>query len=392
MSVLSFGNMNYTRLMILFKIYLMTACIDPFDIRIPIYEKQMVVDGTLYEGTGPHHIKLYYSLNLQTEDEFINPSPVDDAVVSIITSHAGEINFMKQSSGLYEIPEGQLEVLPKEFYQLKIVRNGNTYYSSTQLLEDSGDIDDLYFEFAKEYFFNARDGVFEDAFLIYINASAGENSNGLLRWRYTGIYEIITQPELRVAPGPMGIRVPDPNPCSGYFTFPFNASYPPEMILETQYGPIVRLSDCICCSCWVYESDGKSKVSRTNLVSEKQFNKVLIAQIPIDRWRFYRKYHVRVEQLSISEDVYEFWKRVESQQSGAGSLFQPNAIIIEGNIVNQNNPDDRVLGIFSVSSIKSKDITIPRTLLPYTLQPPPEFWEDCRLRFRRSSNERPIFW
>jgi hypothetical protein len=357
------------------------ACIDPLEVRLPVYQRQMVVDGGVYEGPGPHQVKLYYSANLESSSEFRNPEPISNAQVRIISSDGAIVNLQQSSAGVYETQVDELVAEVGQFYHLEIQHQQRSYQSIPQKLEASGTIDNLYFEFERNYLKDSRTGLFQNALLVYIDAQADAESEGLIRWRYTGTYEIITQPELVTVAIPTGslppLRVPNPLPCSGYIA---------------SGNTIARVDDCTCCTCWVSEDDGLVKLAKNRFVQNKAFNKVLIAIIPVDTWRFYKKYVIEVEQLSISEEVYEFWKRVEAQQQGAASLFQPNAVIINGNIQNMANPQDRVLGIFNVSAVHKKMLHIHRSDLPVTLGNSPQLTDDCRNFNQNSSNQRPLFW
>ncbi len=376
-----------------FLLILLNACIDPLDIRVPVYVSQLVVDGGIYAGPGPHTVRLFLSSNLQNKEAFQTPQPVDLALVRVRIDDDAEVFFTQTAPGTFELAEGIVTAEPGRQYQL-IIRTANQeeYRSVPQQLEPAGTLDNVYFEFAPRYFYDPQTQLYQDAFRVYVDARADAQSNGLLRWRYTGTYEIITQPELQTTViGSPPARVPDPLPCSGYEVIS-DGSGNPESALPTPYGTIYRTGDCTCCSCWVTEHDGRVRLGNNQFVTDKTFNKVLIAVIPADRWRFFNKYSIEVEQLSISEDVYAFWKLVQAQQEGAGSLFQPNAVIIEGNIQNVTTPSRKALGIFTVSSVVKDRIFIERSDLPYTINDPDLFRNDCRLKFKSSSNVRPHFW
>lgn len=372
-----------------------TSCIDPLDIRIPIYEKLLVVDGAVYEGPGPHEVKLSYSENLQSSrSEFRDADPVSNAEVFILTSDGEEFQFVEDEPGIYRIEEGVLHASIGKVYQLRIRSVENQIYESTlQRLESAGVIEDLRFEFVRDVIYIPDTRQNQNGFVVTIDSRAAQGSNGFLRWRYTGTFEINTQPERRIKvvanPSGLPIEVPDPLECSGYI---YTDSLP---------GVIIQTANCICCSCWIDEDDGKVKLSNAQFANAKIFNNIKIAVIPIDVWRFYTGYSIEVEQLSLSEDVHQFWKEVQSQQQGSGSLFQPNISQIKGNIRNIQRPEEPVLGIFSASAIVRRRIYIDRFDIPYCLDPPnpfipclppPIFLDDCRLKFKRSTNERPEFW
>jgi hypothetical protein len=120
---------------------------------------------------------------------------------------------------------------------------------------------------------------------------------------------------------------------------------------------------------------------------------VFLAQIPVEAFRFYKKYYVEAEQLSVTDEVYEFWKLVEIQQKTSGDLFQPNVVQVKGNIRSINDADEPVFGIFGVSAVAGKTLFIDRYLdLPEPVEPIDTLIVDCRLYFDNSSNQKPPFW
>ena len=372
---------------------LLGACIDPFDVGLPIYQRQLVVDGTVMEGPGPHKVRLFFSSNLESRNEFVSNEPMNNAQVRILVDDDAIFILNQTSAGVYETAVGDLIAEVGKTYQLIIQSNEQQFYESTpQKLEASGEIENIYYEFSRDHFYNASTKQFQSAVLIYIDAKTDPQSSGLIRWRYDATYEIITQPELRTMVLPISAtRVPDPVPCSGY-SANVDATTNPASILQTQYGPIFRVDDCTCCTCWVKENNGMVNLAKNQFIQNNTYNKVLIASIPVDRWRFYKKYAIEVEQLSVTEEVYEFWKRVEAQQQGANSLFQPNAIVIKGNVINTTNPKEQVLGIFNVSASDKRILQIEKSEIPLLIRDPDLFFDDCSRFDSRSSTTKPEFW
>jgi hypothetical protein len=133
-------------------------------------------------------------------------------------------------------------------------------------------------------------------------------------------------------------------------------------------------------------------VSDNNVISEGDFNGVFITRIPVDNWRFIDKYYLEVEQLSVSSDVHKFWKLVQAQQEGAGNIFQPNVVQVEGNVASLTNPDEAVFGTFSVSAVTRATIVIDRSIIPKVVPKLDTAIADCRFYFNNSTNVKPPFW
>lgn len=171
-------------------------------------------------------------------------------------------------------------------------------------------------------------------------------------------------------------RIPDPRPCSGY---------------RMVNGLLTFVSTCTCCSCWVTEYSRSPDVGDVDFYGGK-VSRFKIAYIPATKDLFLSKYHVEVQQASISEDVYNYWKLVKVQKEGGSSLFQPTSAKIRGNLKCINDPAAEIFGLFSVSSVKSKSIFITKEDIPYKLLPIDTVTEDCRFGPYNSSIIKPDFW
>ena len=66
---------------------------------------------------------------------------------------------------------------------------------------------------------------------------------------------------------------------------------------------------------------------------------------------------VRVEQMSLSESAHDFLSLLKSQTLDLGEPFGVAPAPILGNISNQNDPNQMVLGYFGASSVSSREIS-----------------------------------
>jgi hypothetical protein len=120
--------------------------------------------------------------------------------------------------------------------------------------------------------------------------------------------------------------------------------------------------------------------------------KVEVAKLPVTAFRFHDKYYIDVEQLSISDAVYEFWKLAAAQQKGLGSLFQPNSVKVRGNVVCVDDPGKEVLGVFSVSAVTRKTLFLNASQVPFDIEPLPIIGEECYDVLSNGTLEKPPFW
>jgi len=359
-----------------FLVFLVSACLDRLDVPIIKTEPRLVVDGMITNNPGPYTVKLFEYSDLN--EDLDAPVPIQGATVSI-SDNAGNSEILTENlPGIYRTNAMQGE-LGRE-YQLRITTSeGIVYESIPAVLQPSGEITNLYFEY-RENEINGHDPILpQDALAIYVDGLGEEGFSNLFRWRWSGTFHITTFPELRTRAenALVGfIIVPDPEPCSGYI---YNGSQ------------LVMVSPCTCCDCWITQKGSEVAISDNRIVNDIEFKRVLLTKIPVDEWLFDDKYYFEAQQISVQPEVYNFWKLVSVQQETAENIFQPNVVSVKGNIECVSHPEKKAYGIFSVSSIVTKNFYIDRTDIPQL-----PFHEvgakDCRLFFENSSYIKPIFW
>ena len=132
----------------------------------------------------------------------------------------------------------------------------------------------------------------------------------------TGTFEIKTFPAKKVkfvATRTGSVLVPDPLECSG-------------AIYSSRNG-LQQVADCECCECWVTRYDEAPVLSDQEVISDGSLQKRIITFIPASRRFFFKKFHVKVEQMSVSETVYNFWKSVAKQSEGNRILAKKNSSV-----------------------------------------------------------------
>lgn len=351
---------------------LLDACIDPLQIPLSSNGTLMVVDGMITNEPAPYQVSLFYSSNVENSTRL--PEPVSGATVSIVNSLNETEVLSEISPGVYKSSVAGMQGVVGLSYYLKIITKTGEYQSSAQAMTPSGTIDDLYFEFATQEVVDPEGEEIVDAFRLFIDSHGDEKDPNLYRWRWTGVYKVRAFPELYTKGDP---PYPAPWPCSGYINYG---------------GDLVRIDDCECCICWLTAYSSTAVASESRFTNGYKFKKIEVGSVAVTGRHFYERYHVEVEQLSVSEDVHNFWELVQRQQAAIGSLFQPNAVKIRGNIKSVTNPDEQVLGIFSVSAVSKKSIFINPEDIPYPVPPIDTMAYDCRTSYRYSTTEKPAFW
>lgn len=348
--------MKVVRICFSYVIFLaLTSCLDRIDIGTPDSKfSQIVVDGFISDERGPYTVKLTRTLGIEDDLRLARPFSAQRVTISDNTGNSQDLDEVEL--GVYQTkPFGTFRGVVGREYTLRIeARDGNVYQSMPEKIEPAGKIDTVYYELIS---FKPADGPTEYGFNIYLDSHTANNSDNYLRWKFTGTYKIKTNPELhtrRVGEA----TVPDPLAC--------------------------------CEICWLTQFEDKPKVSDNQVISEGQFKKVFVGYVPINGRTFYEKYKVEVKQMSLTRNSFEYWKTVQAQLEGSGSLFQPPLGKPKTNIFNLNGTSE-VQGLFYASSVVSKVIYIEASDVPFSVTPALTFPDTCTA-FEYSTEQQPLDW
>lgn len=354
------------------------ACVDPITIKNPDVTFQLAIDGEITDEPGPYTISILRASKLNADLD--RRVPVSRATVTL-SDDAGNSETLKEDPyGIYKTAIGGIQGTVGRTYTLKIVTvEGKVFESLPELMKPSAEIDSLYYTFESKTSIGP-DGQPQtaDGFAVYMNANSLTEGENLYRWRFEGTYQIETFPQYATAKSPNGEIVPAPLPCSGYEVSPRGVLFQDNVI-------------CDCCICWITQYEDKPMVSDDQFISNNQFKRVRVGFVPITPATFnYKYYHVTVKQMSLSRAVYDFWKIVASQKTGATSLFQPAIGKVRSNIFSKDD-DEEVQGIFSVSAVKEKSIFISNEDIPYQVPELAKITTSCKY-LDNSTNIKPAYW
>ena len=277
-----------------------------------------------------------------------------------------------------------------QYYVRITLLDNNVFESEPETLIPTGDIEKVYYEFDERIDWKSEDFIEpQNGFNVYVDAKVLPEQEGLIRWRTTGTWELKTYPELRteLIPGPGGTYIvqPAPTPCSGYI-YVKQSKIPGSGRTELLYqkGP------CSCCLCWINQYDSQPLLSDPRFDSDGVKRKFLTF-IPASRRMFYAKYHVQVEQMSLSKKSYDFWNTVMKQRQTGSDLFQTPPPKSVGNMRTVTG-NDKVFGYFGASSVKVSSFFIERDAIPYYLPPIDTIAESCSLGYKYYTTTKPFFW
>jgi hypothetical protein len=181
---------------------------------------------------------------------------------------------------------------------------------------------------------------------IYVNTHDTETTVGYYRWKFEETWE---------------------------YTSAFQSIYVYDFSIRN-----VKLREDDIFHCWQKNNSTDILVSSTNRLSQNRISEFQLTYIPQRAERLRYTYSIQVKQFAITGEAYAYWQQLKKTTEDLGTLFGPLPSQVTGNFRCLTNPDEPVLGFFSMGSTSEKRIFInslqvPRPnsyLLPY---------EECEL-------------
>ncbi len=367
--------MKTSTIFLLAVLFYSSACVDriTFDVGSPS-SFPVVIDGYISDEPGPYTIKISKAFDIESKLSIKTPISVKKLTIS---DDQGFTEKLKEvTAGEYQTDTNGIQGVVGRSYTLEVeLLDGRVYRSKPDILLPSGKVEKVYHAYKAE---QNIDGATDYGFDVFFNSSAGNLDNYYFLWKFVGTFQVETNPELNTEPCGEG-RCPRPLPCSAYALI--NGS--PE-----------RVKDCECCSCWTNIFNDEPIVSDNQVIEGGQFLNVKASYVPITGWTFMHKVHAEVQQMSLSQQAFDFWKAVKAQKRATQSLFLPLSGKIPSNFYQVSGTEGPIEGLFFATSISKNSVFITRddvpspSLIPTVLQ----YTGSCTTLFPYSSTVKPDFW
>ena len=355
------------------------ACVESLEIDFSYLKPRLVVEGEISNIPGPYEVKLFYTTPI--DSPLLEPKYETGAIITIVDEEGHNEPLYEVLPGIYRTDagggfKGQVGMT----YHVKITTaSGEQLASTPHELKEEIPIESIGIEYEYDVIDEPGDTPYEplDAMKVYAKPLIPISRRDHVRWRFHGTYQATTNPELTAMWGVRGELIGPPVPCSGWFPIG---------------NRIFQLEPCTCCVCWANEYNESVVLSDDIPGNTQNTGKVLIATLPITGLRFSDRYYIEAQQISLSDELYDFWKLVKAQQMSGENIFQPNSVKVRGNIKSLTNPDNEILGVFSVAGISSKVIEIFPADIPTWIPPPDIVPNDCRQGLPYGTTQQPPYW
>jgi hypothetical protein len=331
---MKFKHLQFTFFILL--VLILQGCIDPYEVNFSSKNTVLVVEGFLTDDyVNPDTIKIQYS---NYDNEAITIMPIASVKAFIVTaSNGNEISLVEQKTGKF-FPPKDFRIKTSEKYFLRFVLpNGQKYESSQEQISISPPILKVYDKFNPQSRLKADGTGYLSANEVYLDVQDPSNQKDYYLWRYTHFerttYCITCQKSY------LDGRT---NTCT----------LPIQTFNRTPYYDYQCAGECYTFF----------KEKQVNVLSDVASDGRIITGRPIAKIPVYSPGGclIQIQQMSISPQMYLFYKTLESQTQTSGGLTDTPASAIVGNVSNLSNNNDKVIGYFGVVSIQKKNYWIDR--------------------------------
>ncbi len=319
----------------LFFLLSLQSCIDTYDIDFSQKNNVLVVEGFLTDDyLNPDTIKIQYS-NFVDGNTFL--SSITSVKASIVWQSGKETSLIEQKTGGF-LPPKDFRVNPTEKYALRFsLPNGQQYESSYEQISVTPPILKVYDRFNPQSKLSDDGKKFLSANEVYVDFQDVPKQKNFYLWRYTHFERIVHcltcyASQYEPKSDKCSIKLPSFNRTPYYDYQCAGECY--EIIPSKQFSV---MSDVV--------SDGEVVTGR------------LIAKIP---YHFIYGCLVEIQQMSISPQMYSFFRNLELQGKSNGGLADTPAAAIVGNINNLGSSTEKVVGYFGVVSLQKNRYWIER--------------------------------
>lgn len=299
---------------------ILASCIEPYQppssINNPNY---LVIDALVNGNEGSAIVNLQRSITLTSLE---NPARENGAFVSIQDDKGESWILNANESGSYSI--SGINFTSENKYRLYIKTNNNKEYQSDFIpFKTTPEIDSV-------------------------------------NW-------IVEGNDLKI-----NVNTHDPTGESRYYKWSYEETYEYRSKLSSNYiienGKVIeRPFEKSLNKCWKTINLNQVFIGNTINLSEDRVSNFNLMTIPGGDIKISRKYSLLVHQQSITEQAYTYWLNVKKTTESLGGLFDPLPAQVIGNIYSVSDPDEPVIGYFSVGSIASTRIFIDASKLPIGL-------------------------
>jgi hypothetical protein len=306
-------------------LYTICSCIDRYYLdNVGNESQKLVIEGTITDGCNEQVIKISYT----SSTENLKFNGASNCMVKIADDEKHLFNFEEdiKTPGNYKgtIPE-EYTLSGNKFQLIVNTPDGKTYKSSFEEMLPCPPVDSVYY--ILEHRETESAGEIVDGLQFYIDFNASEYFGKYYRWILEETYEYHSTWPKKDYYGIDGRYHDDPIDFSQFF-------------------------------CYKTEIKNQIFLLSTEGLSSNMYKKAKLHFVDDHTQRLLFNYSLLVKQHSIDKKAYLYWDNIKKNNQETAGLFTKQPAMLKGNIYNENDSSEVVLGYFTVSSETTKRIVI----------------------------------
>ncbi|MNL05003.1 hypothetical protein D3C87_1255830 [compost metagenome] len=331
-----------------------SSCTEQYVFQNTDFESALVVEGTITNELKNQTIRLSQVYQLEES----GPRLEKGANVFISDDQGNEYQFEEKDTIYSSITPFKAE--PGRKYQLKIkTREGKNYTSDEQVLTTETKIDNLT---ATAENVNGERGV-----QINVNSFEPTNTSKYYRYEYTETYKIVAPVWSSQETVMVSIPAIPANPDQDFPGSPAREDI------------VVRLRDRETRTCFSTKKSNDIILHNTNSLSEDRVH-FPVRFISNQNYIITHRYSIFVKQYVQNLAAYTYYKTLKDLSTSGGVLSPKQPGFFYGNIKSVENPSEKVIGFFEVSSVSSERIFFNYADLFPSEKLPPYYESDCDVK------------
>ena len=303
--------MNPNQKIILISLLLLNSCITPFIPKEIDNKEMIIVDGLITDQPGRNTIKLLRSLPPGTNNA--NFPVVQGCIVTVTDDQGNSFNFTETEAGTYTSDSAEFQGSIGRSYTLHInthsYPNNHNYESYPMEMKSVPPIDSVYYE---KVTISESDimNYMEEGCQVYLDTHDPTNQCKYYRWEFVETWE---------------------------------------------FHPYYTVQNNIC---WISANSELINIKNTSVLDKDNITRYPLYFISNKTDRLLVKYSILVNQYSLNEEEYHYWEQLRKQSEQIGGLYDIIPSSVTNNVYCLDDPNEKVLGYFSVSAKASKRIFV----------------------------------
>lgn len=297
------------------------SCVTPYEPELEESQQVLVISGMISDRAGLHEVTISRSSTYRLP-EF---QGIEACVVSVTNQDGDMIFYTDSGDGIYEadVPDDFLDVGDAASLYV-MTPNNREYQSSYDTILPCPDLDSIYYELGTQ---ETPDPEFSrPGIQLYLDMHGEDSDSRNVIWRVQETWEYWAS------------------------LFGTHIAHSRGNWQEFRTNKIFK--------CWKSYPLDQIFTETTRNLSRNELLRVPLNFVSNETDRLSVTYSLHVQQQSLSQEAYDYWKRMNEQAVESGGMYEKQPASVAGNIYNMYNPEDVVLGCFYASQIREQRIFV----------------------------------